>query len=277
MFGHAIDRQGAKLKTLEFKVTSMAHSMEMLQALQLYFGCGAIQIDNRRDSTFKYTVRVRDEQVNKVLPHFEAYPLQGSKWLNYQTFKEILFKMQAGVHSTAAGKASVIALADSMNTKRSYEDKFSYCSNKDYNITDPWLSGFIDAEALFYYYIGSPMQRGRPVFSVLPSEGEIKQSSHDVGLLNAIRLLVGGYLKPVFDITNLEAAKASRPQSVLIIRTVDLLITMVEQTPLVTRKHLDHQDFLELRRLHKEKAYLTPQGLAQRQGKKSGMNSKRPK
>lgn len=89
--------------TLEFKVTSHCASLGILKDLLAFFGIGRINIDNRRDNTMKFVVSTLQHLVDVVIPHFDAYPLRGSKHLNYLAFKEAALLMQSGGHLTAAG------------------------------------------------------------------------------------------------------------------------------------------------------------------------------
>jgi len=71
----------------------------------------------------------------------------------------------------------------------------------------------------------------------------IRQSSHDVKLLNAIKHFFGcGYLKPKYDITNLEAAKASRSVNSYVVNQHTVITEFVDKYPMLTRKQLDFLD-----------------------------------
>jgi hypothetical protein len=48
----------------------------------MYFGCGNINIDNRKFDTYKYIVSDNKLLIEKIIPHFEKYPLVGSKHLD---------------------------------------------------------------------------------------------------------------------------------------------------------------------------------------------------
>ena len=51
---------------------------EVLHALQRYFGCGTIRPD-RSDRTLKWETRRLEHLLERVVPHFERYPLLSGK------------------------------------------------------------------------------------------------------------------------------------------------------------------------------------------------------
>jgi LAGLIDADG endonuclease len=53
--------------------------------LQAYLGCGSIRPD-RSDKTLKWETRRLDELVERVIPHFVAYPLLSSKQRDFERF-----------------------------------------------------------------------------------------------------------------------------------------------------------------------------------------------
>lgn len=130
-----------------------------------------------------------------------------------------------------------------MNSLRTFEDKYNYLSyNNSFNINPYWLQGFIDGEGTFYNYI--PDKNGK--YQICDSSLEIGQNSHDVLVLLAIKnFFNGGYLKPKYDVFNINECKNSRSVNRFIFRDTDKIINFIDKYPLLTRKQLD---FLALRR-----------------------------
>jgi hypothetical protein len=60
------------------------------------------------------------------IPHFEKYPLQGSKARDFEAFKEICAMMKANLHLSPKHMPRIIELAYSMNPsgKRKYSKDF---------------------------------------------------------------------------------------------------------------------------------------------------------
>jgi hypothetical protein len=71
-----------------FSVSQNADRSEVLLAMKDYFGCGSIRPD-RSDSTLKYEVRNIDDLLEKVIPHFERYPLLSGKKKEFERFASV--------------------------------------------------------------------------------------------------------------------------------------------------------------------------------------------
>lgn len=54
--------------SLNLKVTQKEHSKGILLALQKYFGCGNIYIDNRKENAYKFSVNKIDDILYKIIP-----------------------------------------------------------------------------------------------------------------------------------------------------------------------------------------------------------------
>jgi hypothetical protein len=52
---------------------------DLLGDLQAFFECGWIR-ESRSDRTFKFEARSVRDLLDRICPHFEAYPLRGAKW-----------------------------------------------------------------------------------------------------------------------------------------------------------------------------------------------------
>ena len=273
-FGINIDRAAVKA-TLEFKITSHCASNGLLKDLQSFFGVGRINIDNRRDNTMKFVVGSIVDVMNVIIPHFDTYPLQGSKHLNFLAFKEAALLISSGGHRTESGWNQLLALAASMNKGRSFADKFKFNVGSTHNLSLHYLLGFIDAEAMFYCYIPTTIGRQTLQFTV-----EIAQATHEVGLLMSMIQLIGsGYIKPNFDFTSLVQAEQARAVSRLILRKKQIpdLIAFINANPLLTTKQLDFLDWLRLMDMFDQGLHQTQDGLAQMKAIKAGMNQGRPK
>jgi hypothetical protein len=97
-----------------FSVSQNHDRSEVLQLLQVTFGCGSIRPD-RSDRTLKYEIRSVPELVRNVIPHFEEYPLLSSKARDFEAFAEICRIMFRKEHLTPAGFAKIVELAAKLN------------------------------------------------------------------------------------------------------------------------------------------------------------------
>ena len=94
---------------------------EVLQLIQEYFDCGTLRPD-RSDSTLKWEIRSLPLLVERVIPHFEMYPLLSGKQRDAELFTAVCRRMVAGEHRNAAGLAGIVRLVSEMNPsgKRRY-------------------------------------------------------------------------------------------------------------------------------------------------------------
>ena len=104
-----------------FSVSQNADRARLLYVLQKRWGCGFIRPD-RSDKTVKFEVRNLKDLVERVLPHFERYPLLSSKQAEVGFFNEICQRMIRGEHRTQEGFRLIVEAAIRMNLsgKRKY-------------------------------------------------------------------------------------------------------------------------------------------------------------
>jgi len=108
---------------LAYKVTQKDHSAGILYDLQRYFECGNIQIDNRDAKALKFNVTKLEDIINKIIPHFDSYPLLTSKNLDYKDFRKVAYMMKDGLHKDKEGMQTIISIKENMNSLRSFEER----------------------------------------------------------------------------------------------------------------------------------------------------------
>ncbi len=97
-----------------FSVSLNKRDVDLLKKLRKFFECGAIRYSNS-DHTYKYEVRSVRDIVKKILPHFEKYPLEGSKKEDFEKFKKIVLMIHQNKHLSRKFLPKIIELAYSMN------------------------------------------------------------------------------------------------------------------------------------------------------------------
>ena len=104
-----------------FSITLSKRDKELIKALRDFFGCGGIRF-SRSDNCYKFEVRSVDDLMGKVIPHFEAYPLQGAKAKDFELFKEICRMVKANLHLSLRYLPQIIEMAYQINPsgKRRY-------------------------------------------------------------------------------------------------------------------------------------------------------------
>lgn len=251
--------------------------MGILLDLKEYFGCGNICIDNRKENAYKFVVTKIDDIITKIIPHLDKHPLITSKNLDYQDWKKVALLVKAKEHLNKEVLNDIILIKNNMNSLRTFEERWNFVmdSINTIQLSNKWVQAFIDREGCLQFGISNTVNRGKPYVALTPTL-EVAQSNHDVGVLNALIQFFGhGYLKPKYDIHNLDAVKNSRIVNRFVINQSETVIQIFDQYPLLTRKYLDYLDWKKLIQLKKDKVYTTPEGLKKMQDIKASMNKGR--
>jgi LAGLIDADG endonuclease len=105
-----------------FSVSQNGDRAEVLHALQAYFGCGRIRPD-RSDKTLKWETRRLEDLLDRVIPHFEQFPLLSGKRLDFERFAAVCRLQATGAHRTKVGLVEIVELVRGMNPsgKRRYD------------------------------------------------------------------------------------------------------------------------------------------------------------
>ena len=244
----------SKKVTASFKITQNEDSLNVLYFLKEYFGCGHINIDNRLTKGFKFVISNKKDLLEKIIPHFDKYPLVGSKYLDYLDFKECVLLMQ---NSNTANLELILSHKKCMNKARSFEERWSYLKNKEFNLNPEWIQGFIDGEGTFQANVINKKSGGINVTFTL----EIAQHSRDVFVLKAIIDYLGvGYLKPKYDIASLDETQNARSVSRAVFNQHREIIKFIDKYPLFTRKQLDYTDWKEMVSLKESNKHKTEEG-----------------
>ena len=95
---------------------------EVLYAIEAFFGCGSIRPD-RSDRTLKWETRRLEDILERVVPHFEQWPLMSGKQGDFERFAAVCRLMAAGSHRSREGFIRIVELARDMNPsgKRRYD------------------------------------------------------------------------------------------------------------------------------------------------------------
>ena len=107
-----------------FSISLNKRDLNLLKQVHDYFQCGAIRY-SRSDRTYKYEIRAIKELIEKIIPHFKQYPLQGSKAKDFELFCKICKAVQANLHMSKKHLPELIHLAYQMNPsgKRKHDKK----------------------------------------------------------------------------------------------------------------------------------------------------------
>ena len=92
-----------------FSVSQNSDRAEVLGMLKDHFGCGGIRPD-RSDRTLKYEVRSIRDLVERVIPHFEQFPLLSGKRRDFDCFAQICRLMSDRQHLREEASARLCTL-----------------------------------------------------------------------------------------------------------------------------------------------------------------------
>jgi hypothetical protein len=105
-----------------FSVSQNGDRAEVLYAIEAYFGCGCIRPD-RSDQTLKWETRRLEDILQRVIPHFEQWPLMSGKQRDFERFSSVARLMASGAHRRRDGLVRIVELARGTNPsgKRRYD------------------------------------------------------------------------------------------------------------------------------------------------------------
>ena len=96
-----------------FSLSQHKRNRSLLFKLKEYFGCGSIRF-SKKDQTYKFEVRSLKDLKEKILPHFEKFPLEGEKERDFKILKEIVEMMERKEHLGRKGLLKIVELVEKM-------------------------------------------------------------------------------------------------------------------------------------------------------------------
>ena len=97
-----------------FSVSQNEDRRQVLDIIQEYFGCGYVRRDYA-DKTVKFEIRDHSQLKQKVIPHFEKFPLLSRKQNDFELFRTICTIIDSGEHLSKEGFVKIVNLAYTMN------------------------------------------------------------------------------------------------------------------------------------------------------------------
>lgn len=141
--------------SLRFSIELHADDIEILDKIAQTLGVGRVVKDRKRNSAVFYVVNF-DDIIRVIIPLFQEFPLQTSKYLDFTCFsKAALIKSESPEGIRKISKTDLFEikkLKETMNSKRLIIDKEQeeFLSNK-VSINVWWLLGFVEGEGTFGY------------------------------------------------------------------------------------------------------------------------------
>jgi len=97
----------------EFTVVQHERDVQLLFALKEFFGCGVVRTNHGDRMAFR--VRGKEHLLQRVVPFFVEHSLKSKKRVDFEKFRRVLLKMEAGDHLTANGVEEIREIASQMN------------------------------------------------------------------------------------------------------------------------------------------------------------------
>jgi LAGLIDADG endonuclease len=97
----------------EFTVVQHERDVQLLHALKAFFGCGVVR--KNHGDRLAYRVRSKEHLLQRIVPFFVEHPLKSKKRVDFEKFRRVLLKMDAGEHLTATGIDEIRRIAAQMN------------------------------------------------------------------------------------------------------------------------------------------------------------------
>lgn len=89
--------------------------LSLLCSIQKFFNdAGFINTASKRNSV-RFNISKKSDLINKVLPHFDTYKLQGNKLKNYLIFREVVLLINSKAHLTPESFNKIKLLKEGLN------------------------------------------------------------------------------------------------------------------------------------------------------------------
>ena len=85
----------------EFVIVQHERDRQILENFKTYFKCGYVKINNK--DRLCYIVRKQAHLVNIIVPFFERHKLKTKKRIDFEKFRQIVYKMEKKEHLTDSG------------------------------------------------------------------------------------------------------------------------------------------------------------------------------
>jgi len=147
--------------TSRFRLELHIRDLELLYSIQSFFkGIGQIGIISTRKLAYFEVTKLND-LVNMIIPHFEQYPLQSAKSIDFQIWKKCVVLIKNKEHLTEEGLHKIIHLKSAINLGLSETLKAAFphvniMTRPVYIVPSAplnpyWVSGFVDGTAHLPY------------------------------------------------------------------------------------------------------------------------------
>lgn len=255
-----------------FQITLHRKDRALLEGINKYWGVG--QIHKSGQDLLQYRVQSFVE-IEKVLNHFEKFPLISNKCADFELFKESYKLVLNKEHLTHKGLHKIVAIRASLNLGLSEQLQTAFPDVvpvarplvPSQKIQDAnWLAGFVTAEGCFMVSISKSQSKtvGFQVYLVFV----ITQHVRDEELMRSLIDYLGcGNLRRKRDVFEYQVSKFSD--------LIEKIIPFFKKYPISGEKSKDFSDFCAVADLMRTKVHLTKEGVEKIRKIKEKMNTGR--
>lgn len=276
-FGIIVDRNKTRKlgwrSQLKFQIGLHTKDLNVLQLLQQYLGgIGSIHLARNREIV-NYSID-SIEDLNKLMDHFEEYPLLTQKAADLLLFKQAIKLVNDKAHLTVEGLNQIINIKASMNLGLSDMLKLEFPEytpverpviNNNNVLLDPnWISGFVSAEGNFDVRMPSTNSK---LGTRVQLRFRISQHSRDTRLLEKIAEYFGS--GKVYKYSGKSAVSYS---TVDFTNITHVIIPFFNNNSIIGIKLYDYLDWCKIHSLMINRSHLTAEGIISIREIKSGMN-----
>lgn len=243
-----------------FRISLHRDDRKALELIKDTLGCG--RLNSERD-TLVFTISQLSAIEIILIPLFEQFPLNTTKYLDYLAFKKAFFKYKQRKTSELSKQdifSSIIKLKDSMNDKRV---NYDLPAGHRVIITGYYLLGFLEGDGSFYLNKHDMTVR---VSLVTTTPNRVVLEKIREFLLNQLdkhSKILGSNTK-IFNINDKKIIQGHKPISLIEISQIDyicnILIPYLDCMVFNTKKYRDYIDFRLIAFLLLEGKHLTNKG-----------------
>ena len=244
-----------------FRISLHQDDRKVLEYIKDTFGCG--RLNTERD-TLVFTISQLSDIETILIPLFEQFPLNTTKYLDYLNFKKAFYMYKNRKTSEAPSLedlySNIIKLKDSMNDKR-----LDFDLPKDHciRITGNYLVGFLEGDGSFY--LNKHDMTVRVSLVTLTANKLVLEKIREfiLNLLDEYSYILGSTTK-LININEKKTKGNNKPIFILEIYQIDficnILIPFFDNIEFRTKKYKDYRDFRIIAFLILEGKYLTEKG-----------------
>jgi len=103
--------------TYRFYITQHSTDLDVMKLFIKFFNCGVVHVrSNLVTPRCDYIVQDASSLVEKIIPHFDSYPLSNLKQTDFYNFKESMNLIKLNKHLTTEGLEKIKKLSLEMNS-----------------------------------------------------------------------------------------------------------------------------------------------------------------